>query len=107
MTFAMSEKEAHENMEKLESCHPYIKQSEQNNYHPIPATKNVDKALSMLLPGDIVYIEGYLVDVPQMRLKTGTRKDQYHENMIVNGMAPGMCFILYTTKIVLNGWIYE
>ena len=106
-SFRMSEEEAQKNMEKLNACNQYINQSEQYNYHPIPATKRINKALSMLVPGDVVYLEGYLVDVPSMRLKTGTRKDQYHENMIVSGRAPGMCFILYTTKVMLNGRVYE
>lgn len=107
MSFTMSEEESQKNAEKLNECNQYIKQSEQNNYHPIPATNRINKALSMLLPNDIVYLEGYLVDVPSMRLQTGTRKEQYHENMKVGAHAPGMCFILYTTKVVLNGRVYE
>ncbi len=107
MSAYKNQEEAEKSQANFRECHQYIKQEEQNNYHPIPATERINKALSMLLPGDLVHLEGILVDVPQMRLNTGTRKEQYHENMIVNGMAPGMCFILYTTKVMFNGRIYE
>ena len=107
MSAYRSQEEAEKSEANFKKCHQYIKQEEQNNYHPIPATERINKALSMLLPGDVVYLEGILVDVPQMRLKTGTRKEQHHENMIINGMAPGMCFILYTTKVIFNGRVYE
>ena len=107
MSAYKNEEEAERSQANFRECHQYIKQEEQNNYHPIPATERINKALSMLLPGDLVHLEGILVDVPQMRLNTGTRKEQYHENMIVNGMAPGMCFILYTTKVIFNGRVYE
>ena len=104
---ATNREKAEKNWQKYNECNQYIRQEEQNNYHPIPATNNINKALSMLLKGDLVYLEGYLVDVPEMGLKTGTRKKQYHENIIVKGQAPGMCFILYTTKVILNGRVYE
>ena len=107
MSAYKNEEEAEKSHAKYKECHQYIRQEEFNNYHPIPATERINKALSMLLPGDVVHLEGILVDVPQMRLNTGTRKEQYHENIITNGMAPGMCFILYTTKVILNGRVYE
>ncbi|MBP5399705.1 MAG: hypothetical protein J6Y53_04745 [Alphaproteobacteria bacterium] len=88
-------------------CYPHIKQAELNNYHPIPATSKINLGLSTLLPNDILYMEGYLVDVPQMGLSTGTRKEQTHSNIIMNGYNPGKCFVLYTTKIIINGVIYE
>lgn len=103
----MSEKKAQKNWQKYRQCYQYIKAEEYNNYHLIPANERINKALSMLLPNDVVTVEGLLVDVPQMRLKTGTRKEQTHKNMTVNGYAPGMCFILYTTKVVLKNYVYE
>ncbi len=99
-------KQAQESMEKYKECNHYIKEEEQNNYHPIPASKNINKALSMLKKGDVVYLEGFLVDVDPLGLKTGTRKKQHHQNIIINGMQPGMCFVLYTTKVILNGYQY-
>lgn len=102
-----SESEARKSAQNAAACHPFIKNEEYNNYHPIPANERINRALSMLVKGDVVHLEGYLVDVPQMRLKTGTRKQQSHTNMLVNGVQPGMCFILYTTKIIVNNHIYE
>ena len=102
----MTEKAYKENMRKYNRCTPYIRSEEFNNYHPIPSNTNIDKALHMILPNDTIYIEGILVDVEAMYLKTGTRKLQHHD-YIVSGYHPGMCFILYTTKIILNNRIYE
>ncbi|MBO7556250.1 MAG: hypothetical protein J6T72_02500 [Alphaproteobacteria bacterium] len=107
MSSYKSQEEAAESQKNYEHCHPYIKQKELNNYHPIAANKKIDLGLSTLLPNDILYMEGYLVDVPQMGLSTGTRKEQTHSNMIMNGYNPGKCFILYTTKVIINGIVYE
>lgn len=103
----MSAQKAEENRHKYNECHKFIKNEELNNYHPIPANEHINKALSMLVKGDVVHLEGVLADVPTMRLNTGTRKEQTHGNMLVGGQAPGMCFILYTTKVILNGKVYE
>jgi len=107
MPSSMSRQEAKENWQKYQDCHRFINQAEENNYHPIPANERINQALSMLVKGDVVYLEGLLVDVPDMGMKTGTRKNQYHENIITSGMNPGMCFILYTTRVILNGRVYE
>ena len=106
-TMFTSEAEAQKSIKNAAACSPFIKQEEYNNYHPIPANERINRALSMLVKGDIVHLEGYLVNVPQMGLNTGTRKQQSHQNMLVNGMKPGMCFILYTTKVIVNNHIYE
>ena len=107
MPVKMSKKEAQESAKNYEACQKYIKNEEMNNYHPIPANKKIEKVFSILKYGDVVHLEGFLVDVVNMGLKTGTRKDQFHDNMIVNGIAPGMCFILYTTKVIFNGHEYQ
>ena len=76
------------------------------DYYADLTNEKINKALHMLLPEDIIYIEGYLVDVLSMGLKTGTRKQQQHDYLI-SGYNPGMCFVLYTTKIIFNGRIYQ
>jgi hypothetical protein len=103
----LSEKEYQKNQEIYTNCMKYMKNDELNNYHPIPANGRINKALSMLLPGDVVYLEGVLVDVPQLGLHTGTRKMQHHKDQVVGGYESGMCFILYTTKVVINNRVYE
>ena len=107
MSGFMSAEKAEKNRRKYQQCNQYIKDKEYNNYHLIPANERINKALSMLLPNDVVHLEGLLTDVPQMGLRTGIRKEQTHRNMTVNGYAPGMCFILYTTKVILNNRTYE
>lgn len=102
-----SSKEEYLNSKKnYDICKKYENPEENNNYHPIPANSTIKKALSMLLPNDVVYLEGILVDVRELGLNTGTRKKQYHK-YLTNGYNPGMCFILYTTKIIFNNTVYE
>ena len=103
----MSPEEALKNKQTYLDCQRFMKEEERNNYHPIPANERIRQAISMLVKGDVVYLEGLLVDVPEMGMRTGVRKKQYHENIITSGMNPGMCFILYTTRVILNGRIYE
>lgn len=107
MSYFQSEKEYMKSKENYDKCDPYIKEEEKNNYHPIPATENINRALSMLVKGDVVSLEGLLVDVPEMGLSTGTRKNQVHDNMVISGANPGKCFVLYTTKVTINGTDYK
>lgn len=107
MSYFQNEKELMKSKENYEKCNPYIKKEEENNYHPIPATENINRALSMLVKGDVVSLEGLLVDVPELGLSTGTRKNQVHQNMIISGANPGKCFVLYTTKVTINGTDYK
>lgn len=104
--FWLSEEEAKESDANFQKCDKYMRSEEFNNYHPIPANENINKALHMLLPDDVIYIEGYLVDVPSLGLTTGTRHQQQHD-YLVSGYNPGMCFILYTTKIVFHNRVYQ
>lgn len=104
--FWLSEKEMQKSNTNFNKCNKFINSEEFNNYHPIPANEKINKALHMLLPNDVVYIEGYLTDVLSLGLKTGTRKQQQHD-YLVSGYNHGMCFVLYTTKIVFNGRVYQ
>lgn len=99
-------KKAQEKLAVCEKYYSYTKSDYLNNYHPIPSNKNIEKALAMILPNDVIYLEGILVDETTMGLNTGTRKNQYHK-FVMNGWNPGMCFIFYVTKVVLNGYVYE
>jgi len=105
--FFSSMSEYEKSKENEAKCQPYMKNENCNNYHPIPANKNIDKALHQIVAGDVVHLEGILVDVPQMGMKTGTRKNQYHKELYGGRGGAGMCFILYTTKVILNNRIYE
>lgn len=93
----------------LWSC-PEINSTYFNNYHIIPATNNVIKGLETLRKGDIIHIEGLLVNVkiPSLsEMKTGTSHNMTHENQFAGGLYTGMCFIVYLKKLAVDGFVYE
>lgn len=82
-----------------------------NNYHIIPANNRIRRALDTIITDDTIYIEGYLVNVqaveePRFYLKTGIKHNQWHKELYGGNYAP-MCFVLYTTKIIMKHRIYE
>ena len=82
-----------------------------NNYHIIPANRRVKRGLDTIITDDTIYIEGYLVNIraveePWFVLNTGLRHDQWHKELYGGNYAP-MCFILYTTKLVVKHRVYE
>lgn len=105
-SFYSSDSEREESEKNSAICTPHINENQFNNYHPIPANEKINKGLHTLLAGDVVYLEGYLVDVPSMGMHTGTRTSQRHD-YVMSGQNPGMCFILFTTKLIINGYAYQ
>ena len=105
-SFYASDSEREKSEKNYAHCETYMKNHQFNNYHPIPANENINKGLHTLIAGDVVHIEGYLVDVPSMGMLTGTRTNQHHE-YVMSGVNPGMCFILFTTKLIVNGHTYQ
>lgn len=105
-SFYSSDSEREESEKNLAICNPHINPNQFNNYHPIPANEHINKGLHTLLAGDVVHLEGYLVDVPSMGMHTGTRTSQHHD-YVMGGQNPGMCFILFTTKLSVNGYTYK
>lgn len=93
----------------LWSC-PEISSNNFNNYHMVPINKNVRKGLETLKKGDIIHIEGLLVNVQVPtwnEMKTGTSHNMTHEDQFAGGLYTGMCFILYLKKLAVDGYIYE
>ena len=108
MSFYKDRNEAIQSAANSKKCSPYINEEEYNNYHPIPATENINRALSMLIKGDVVSLEGFLVDVPDKGfINTGTRKLEKYDDLVVDGLHPGKCFMVYVTKIIVNGVEYQ
>ena len=105
-SFYSSDSEREESQKNLAICNPHISENQFNNYHPMPANEKINKGLHTLLAGDVVHLEGYLVDVPSIGLRTGTRTNQHHD-YVMGGQNPGMCFILFTTKLIVNGHEYN
>ena len=82
-----------------------------NNYHIIPANGRVKRGLDTIITDDTIYIEGYLVNVkaieePWFYLNTGLRHDQWHKELYGGNYAP-MCFVLYTTRLIIKHRVYE
>ena len=82
-----------------------------NNYHIIPANWRIKRGLDTIITDDTIYIEGYLVNVraieePWFYLNTGLRHNQWHKELYGGNYAP-MCFVLYTTKLVIKHRVYE
>ena len=106
-------------LEKCELRHEYrglfscneMDRGKLNNYHIIPANNNVAKGMQTLMNGDVVYIEGILVNVKHpysnKEMKTGTAHNMIHDDQFMGGQYSGMCFITYTTKLIVNGYIYQ
>lgn len=93
----------------LWSC-PEIKSDYFNNYHMVPANDNLRKGLETLRKGDIVYIEGRLVNVkvPNWNeMNTGTSHNMTHKDQFAGGLYTGMCFIVYLEKLAVDGYVYE
>jgi hypothetical protein len=93
-------------------CNPAPDMMELNNFHIIPATQNVRKALDIILPNDIVKLVGILVDVTSsdvenFSLTTGRKSGDIHKKQFAGGQYTNMCLILYTTQINVNNIIYK
>lgn len=74
------------------------------NVHIIPATDNLDKALRQLEENDLVYLEGYLVD---LQVVDGARVGQVHTSLSREDTGDGACEILYVERLIVNGQVYE
>lgn len=74
------------------------------NVHIIPATDNLDKAMRQLEENDLVYLEGYLVD---LKVVDGTRVGQIQTSLSREDTGDGACEILYVEQLMVNGQVYE
>lgn len=93
----------------LWSC-PEIDRTYFNNYHIIPASRNIQKGLATLQKGDIVHIKGRLVNVkvPNWNeMKTGTSHNMTHKKQFAGGLYTGMCFIVYLEELIIDSYIYK
>ncbi|MEJ2749825.1 MAG: hypothetical protein P8183_18235, partial [Anaerolineae bacterium] len=74
------------------------------NVHIIPATDNLDKALRQVEKNDLVYLEGYLVD---LQVREGGRVGHVYTSLSREDTGDGACEILYVERLVVNGRLYE
>ncbi len=102
---SMSKEEYEENKRLKAKCDEYSdfwKKQNHDNYHPIPATESINKALHIARQNDVIYLEGYLVDVNGEKMPT--RKGMSYQN---KETLTGWCLTVYVTKVILNGFVYE
>ncbi len=74
------------------------------NVHIIPATDNLDKALRQVEKDDLVYLEGYLVD---LQVHDGARVGHVNTSLSREDTGDGACVVLYVERLVVNGRLYE
>ena len=70
--------------------------SNSGNMHMIPATKSVERSLMKLREGDLVALQGYLVDVDH---QSGWR---WRTSMTRTDTGAGACEIVYVESIAVN-----
>jgi hypothetical protein len=83
-----------------------------NNNHIIPANKNIEKGLSILSAGRPAYMEGYLVHLKGLGkdasfdIKSALYAGEKSKDK-AGGRSTGLCRIIYLTKLVFDGYIFE
>lgn len=91
----------------------YWNTKDYENIHVIPANNRILKGVSLLHHGDDVYLEGYLIDWDSV---DSPREDLYYQTarrsgdfskQLAGGQRTLLCFQLYLTKLILNGYVYQ
>ncbi len=91
----------------------YFDDSEINNFHIIPKNDTIRYGM-MGIPQKKhtpVYIEGYLMDwesveFPNLKMKTALYTGEISKQKM-GGQKTGLCFQLYLTKLVYDGYVFE
>jgi hypothetical protein len=81
----------------------YIIEHSSNN-HIIPATENLRKLLFHLDPGQLIEMEGFLVDVSG---KIGKNQVKWNSSIKRDDTGNGSCELVYVRKIKYENKIYE
>jgi hypothetical protein len=80
-------------------------QNHMSNNHMIPSTPNLRKALKTARKGDLVGIEGYLVNV---KATQGNRVlSRWKTSTVREDTGDGACEIIYVTRLRIKDKIYE
>jgi hypothetical protein len=81
----------------------YIIEHSSNN-HIIPATDNLKEAVKLVRVGDLISLEGYLVNVDG---SYNGEKIWWHTSKTRKDTANGSCEVFYIKKLLLKNKIYE
>lgn len=92
----------------------YLANDENNNFHIIPANKNLDKALFILPRSKKVpiYVEGYLTywygtgDYKDLKFESALDANTSSEQKIGGGSST-LCYQLYLTRFIYDGYVFE
>lgn len=93
---------------------PVVKHDEINNNHVIPATTAVRRAIAVMKVGEIVEMEGYLMDwkgtgkFSWFDIQTATEPGELHSKQLYGGVpGAGLCRQFYVTKVCFDGYCFE
>lgn len=70
------------------------------NVHVVPASQNLKRALLALDAGDIVQLQGFLVDI------RGPEGQHWRSSLTRADRGGGSCELLYTTELIANERVY-
>ncbi len=74
------------------------------NIHIVPATDNLGKALRTVSKNDMIYLEGYLVDI---EADDYGQEGSIRTSLTREDTGKGACEILYVTRLVIEDRFYE
>ena len=85
-----------------------------NNFHVLPASKNIKRALEILPKNKFVpiYIEGYLLDwkgvdnYASLEMKTALSPGEISHQKL-GGQVSGLCFQIYLTELHFDGYVFK
>lgn len=93
---------------------PVVNNREINNNHVIPATTAVRRAVDVMKVGEIVEMEGYLMDwkgtgkFSWFNVQTATEPGELHSEQLYGGVpGAGLCRQFYVTKVCFDGYCFE
>ncbi|MCB5263052.1 MAG: hypothetical protein LHW64_03820 [Candidatus Cloacimonetes bacterium] len=93
------------NMKKNATVDPKYVQDHMSNNHLIPASKNIQKAMKKARKGDLIRIEGHLVNVQAS--KNGRMISAWNSSESREDTGNGACEIIYVTRLRIGDTIYE
>lgn len=93
---------------------PVVNNDEINNNHVIPATTAVRRAIAIMKTGEVVEMEGYLMDwkgtgkFGWFSIETATEPGELHSKQLYGGVpGAGFCRQFYVTKVCFDGYCFE
>jgi len=93
-----------ENIDVLSVKH--VSEGSANN-HIIPANQNIEEAVELIRKNDEIRLQGYLVNVHASFIEDEERGFNTRTSLRRTDTGDGSCEVIYVTKLILDGKIYE